>query len=244
MKKTDKKHTFCPPKVSGKALPPISPKRKGRKISLALIAVVMFLLVAILAISHRPAAFDPPTAQAKQISPYLTHELLPTFYDHIQRAEPFELEITENGMNEIITHLGWPKNFKELTIDTPQTLFTDNVITLMAPVSSNAAQILLTICLCPAVDDNGLMTLKMEKVQIGAVTITPLAKFISNKMYQDRLDKESVDANDIRAKIAASLFADTSFDPVFKFDNNRFRIKKIAIGLHKTILGIEPLTDN
>ena len=85
-------------------------KRYWLLIDLALGALILALLF------YKPARYKPsdtiPTNnRQKEISPYLTNELLPELYNSAQRDEPFDLEIIQKGINETITRLKFPQEF-------------------------------------------------------------------------------------------------------------------------------------
>jgi len=52
---------------------------------------------------------------------------------------------------------------------------------------------------------------------------------MAKKMYQERLETVPVDTDDIRAKVAASLLAGESFDPVFQVEDKRVRLKALRL---------------
>jgi hypothetical protein len=71
------------------------------------IAVIVFALLL-----HRPAYYKPlDFADSKEVSLYLTNQLLPELYNGAQRQEPFNLVVTQSGINDIVAHFKWPQDF-------------------------------------------------------------------------------------------------------------------------------------
>jgi len=78
------------------------------------------------------------------------------------------------------------------------------------------------------------------KVKVGAMNITPLAKMMAKKMYEQRVAAISIDTKTVQTKIAASLLNDEPFEPVFEIDDKKVRIEKITIAKEKLLLRLVP----
>ncbi|GAH89511.1 unnamed protein product, partial [marine sediment metagenome] len=109
-------------------------KRKKRKfkkrywllIDLA-IAIVIFALLL-----HKPGRYKPPEyTDDKLVSPYLTNILGPAIHNGAQREEPFELVVTQKGINEIIAWSKWPKESEGVRFSAPVVFFVPDRIELM-----------------------------------------------------------------------------------------------------------------
>lgn len=88
---------------------------RRRCILLAEFAIVILLLFLLL---YRPAAYKRPAAsdfQNTYVSQYLTNVLLPQIYNGVQREKPFEIIVTQDGINEIITSSQWPKQVESIS---------------------------------------------------------------------------------------------------------------------------------
>ena len=77
--------------------------------------------------------------------------------------------------------------------------------------------------------DEGLLSIGVETVKIGAMNITPLAKMIARQKYQEYLETVPTDTTDIRAQLAAALLNEESFEPVFEVEDKWVRLKTISI---------------
>ena len=208
-------------------------------IDLVVVAVVLTLLL------HRPGRYAPADIDSfdhdpNQVSPYLTHELSPQFYNGAQRGEPFELVITQEGINEIVAGWGWPRVSQGAMLYAPAVLFVPNSVVLMGTVSIKGIEFIVTIGLAPKINEDGLADLRITEVKVGAMDITPLAKLIAKKMYAKRIDTVHVDTKAIETKIAASLLNGESFEPVFKVEKQKVRIEKITVEKEKLTARLVP----
>ena len=95
----------------------------------------------------------------------------------------------------------------------------------------------------PTLDGQGLLNLQVSKVKVGALNITVLARVMAKKMYSQKLAATDVDTEDWRARIAASLLNDESFEPVFEIGNRKVRVEKITIIREKLAIRLVPVCD-
>ncbi|MFC1634667.1 hypothetical protein ACFL5Z_07470 [Planctomycetota bacterium] len=208
-------------------------------IDLVVVAVLLTLLL------HTPSRYTPADIDSfdhdpGQVSPYLTHELSPQFYNGAQRGEPFELVITQKGINEIVAGWGWPRMSEGALLYAPAVLFVPNSVVLMGTVSIKNVEFVVTIALEPKINEEGLANLRVTEVKVGAMNITPLAKLVAKKMYAKRINTAHVDTKAIEAKIAASLLNGESFEPVFEVDKRKVRIEKIDVDKEKLTARLIP----
>jgi hypothetical protein len=210
-------------------------------IDLIVAAVILGLIL------YKPAHYDPlEIAPTREVSPHLTNELLPQLYNNAQLDEPFDLVVTQKAINDIVARGNWPMHSEGTTLSAPAVLFVPGSVVLMGTATLKGVDFVVTIALTAHVDPNGLLNLKVAKVKVGAMNITLLAKLVAKEMYQKRVGLLPIDKADIRAKIAASLLNDESFDPVLDltdlFDGQRteVRIEKVAIEHQKLTLRLVP----
>ena len=224
-------------------------KRKKRKfkkrywllIDLA-IAIVIFALLL-----HKPVRYKPPEyTDDKLVSPYLTNILGPAIHNGAQRDEPFDLVVTQKGINEIIAWSEWPKEAEDVRFSAPVVFFAPESIELMGTANMKGVDLVISIVAKPRLDKEGLLNLHVAKVKIGAMNITPVARIIAKRMYAQRLATVPIDTEDLGAKIAGSLLNDEPFEPVFDIadifesENKKLRIEKITIQQEKLILRLVP----
>ena len=208
-------------------------------IDLAVAAVVFALLV------YRPGRYDPADFDSYgyeqgQVSPYLTHELSPQVYNNSQRGEPFDLVVTQSGVNEIVAGLGWPKFSEGIMLYAPAVLFVPGSVVLMITANIKGVELIITIELELKIDEQKMINLHVVKVKVGAVNITPLARMMGKKMYAERLAMLPVDTEALQTKIVASLLNEETFDPVFRVEDNKVRVEKITIYKEKLTARLVP----
>ncbi len=191
-------------------------------------------LVAILLLLHKPSRYNPappaePDPNGQQVDPYLHRDLWSKFYNGAQRQQPFEMVVLDQALNEAIAKLKWPQETGGITLFAPQVLFTPGRIILMGTTAVEGAEFVITIELGPRLDEQGKLNLVVDEVKVGAMPVTFLAKMTAKKMYKERLESAPVDMEDLRTKIAASLFNEDPFDPVLKVEDKWVRLKSLEL---------------
>lgn len=192
-------------------------------------AAVMLIiaLVAIILLRYRPAGYNPESGFENQVSPYLTNKLLPQFYNGMNRKEPFELVIEEKGINEAVTAVGWPQMFNGLVIETPTISFAPQRLELMAMVNYNGVNSVVTVDIKPRFDEKGLLNLEVDKVKMGALSITFVAKKIAKKMFDEQ--GPLIEPDNIFSLVLASLLADKPFIPEFELEGKTAKVDSIKL---------------
>ena len=204
------------------------------------VAVIVFLLLIYRPGSYNPLDYDSLGYEQGQVSPYLTHVLSPQFYNNSQLDKPFDLVVTQDGINEIVAGLGWPKFSNGVMLYSPAVLFVPGSVIIMATANAKGMELIITIELEPKIDEQKLLNLHVTKVKVGAVNITPLAKMVGKKMYAERFAAMPVDTEALQTKIVSSLLNEQPFDPVLEVENNKVRIKEITIQKGKLIAHFVP----
>jgi len=227
-------------------------KRKFKKrywllLDLALGIIILALLF------YKPARYRPPDNvpagnNQNQINPYLTNVLLPQLYNGAQLDEPFDLDINQKGINETISRYKWPRESDGVILSAPTVFFVPESIVLMGTANIKGAELVVTVVAKPRLDEEGLLHLQVDKVKIGAMNITPVAKLLAKRMYAERVGSVPVDLNDLRAKIAASLLNEEPFEPflnvrdIFDDVDKKVRIEKITITQKKLTIRLVPVS--
>jgi uncharacterized protein YpmS len=207
-------------------------------IDIAVAAIVFAMLL------YRPGRYKPTDSsnyRNGEVSPYLTNDLSPAIYNGTQRVEPFDVIITQDGLNDIIARGDWPMESEGILLYAPAALFIPGRLVLMGTADAKGVEFIVTIELEPTIDEEGLLNLQIAKLKVGAMNITPLAKIIAKKMYMQRISGVEIDSNAIQTKIAASLLTDEPFEPVFSIDEKKVRIEKITIEKEKLLAHLVPV---
>ncbi len=210
-------------------------------VSAVISAVVVIVFVLLF---HRPAYYKPlHFAGSREVSLYLTNELLPELYNGAQRQEPFNLVVTQSGINDIVARFEWPQKFGSIRFSAPMVFFSPGNIVLMGTVVMEGAEFVGTVVAEPSLDAEGLLNLQVASVKIGAVDITPLAKVLARRICQQQFAEAGIGAEDMQAQVAASLLDGEPFRPVFKIVDKKVRVEKIMIEQKKLTIRFVPVFD-
>jgi len=223
----------------------IRKKSRLKKLVLWILIDLTVLVIVIVSLLYRPGRYNPVDFDSYgyeqgQVSPYLTHELSPNLYNNSQRGEPFELEITQDGINEIVAGLGWPMYSEGVMLYSPAVLFVPGMVVLMGTADVKDVKLVITIEIEPKIDDQKMLNLHVAKVKIGAVNVTPFAKAMGKKMYTERLGVMDIDKEALQLKIIGALLNEETFEPVFKIEDNKVRIEKITVSNEKLTARLVP----
>jgi len=218
-------------------------KSKRKKLLIWLLVDILVAAIVIALLFHTPANYNPFVAEETdddRVHPYLTHDLMPQLYNGAQSQKPFEVSVSDQALNEAIAQARWPQHAEGATFDAPQVIFSPESITLMGTVDAEGAELVVTIEVAPRMDEQGLLSVGLQKVKVGAMNITPLAKAVAKKMYLERLETVPIDTEDIRTKIAGALLNEEAFEPVFKVEDKWVRLKGLTLYEGQFVLRFVP----
>ncbi len=208
----------------------INKKTKFKKYNCYWIPAIIAAIVILpyLLLSYKPAYSTPPQLiETEQVSPYLTHVLLPQFYNSVQRTEPFDMIIADCGINDIIARSQWPNEIAGFSFMAPKVFFVPDNIILVGTINTEKLEFVITIIAKPYLDNEGRLNLNVEKVKAGAMNITYMAKTIARKLYLSATGE--IDTNYLEGQIANSLLSGVPFEPLLEIDNKKARIEKIDL---------------
>ena len=219
-------------------------KDRKFKACLLLALPLVLVLLAFVLVTHRPEYYAPlRIADQQQISVYLSNYLMPTVYNNSQLDDPFEVIITEEGLNDIIARWRQPVQFNNITFTDPQAILTQSQIILMATAKTRFADPILTVRITPVINSFSQLNIHVDGVSLGTAGITTLTKSIGSKAFTDWLSFTGTEPNDIVAQVCRSLLNDEPFDPVFKVGDKSLRICKIKLEKKKITALLLPLPD-
>jgi hypothetical protein len=223
------------------------PKKSRRRkliiwlcVDLAVAAVVISLLLYKPAQYHPvmpPAATDP---NGQRVHRYLTHDLANTLYNGAQERRPFNMEVLDQRLNEAIAQTEWLQQSGGIQLSAPAVGFTPGRVLLMGTADIEGAGFVVTVEIDPQIMEDGRLNLVVEKVKVGAMNITLLAKMMARKMYRERVEAGDIDTEDWRTKIAASLLNGEPFEPVFLVEDKWVRLQSLDSTQGKLIAGFVP----
>jgi uncharacterized protein YpmS len=135
--------------------------------------------------------------------------------------------VLDEKLNEAIADQRWMS--EGVALAAPQVFFVPGRVILMGTADVEGAKFIVSIELSPRINEQGLLDLPVEKVKVGAMNITPLAKMMARKMYQEQVQTNAVDMENVGAKIAAALLNAQPFDPVVEVDDAWVRLKSLTL---------------
>jgi uncharacterized protein YpmS len=219
-------------------------KKKLYVLLIVSVAILVAAIVFFALLFHKPSYYKPlDLSGSKEVSIYLTHELGPELYNGAQLQEPFDLVVTQEGINDVIARYKWPQQLDGVAFSAPMVFFADDTVVLMGTVLMNGAEFVATITAKPGIDNEGLMNFNVASVKMGAVDITPLAAVLAQKIFRQRYADKVINTKDLRAKIEASLLNGEPFEPVFNIIDKKVRVEKITIEQKKLTICWVPVFD-
>ncbi len=211
----------------------------------AVLGIISAVVVIVFALFlHRPAYYKPlDFADSKEVSLYLTNQLLPELYNGVQLREPFDLVVTQSGINDTVAHFEWPQELGSVRISSPMVFFAPDSVVVMGTVVMEGAEFVGTVVAEPSLDAEGLLNLQVVSVKMGAVDITPLAMVLARRICQQQFAAHGIDEDDVQVQVAASLLDGKPFKPVFKIEDKKVRVEKITIEQKKLTIHLVPVFD-
>ncbi len=206
------------------------------------VVLFAFLLAVLFAfLLHKPGYYSPPVVISDcQVSPYLSNILAPQFYNSVQRQEPFDLILTEEAINDIIVRGEWPKKTDGITFSAPQVYFVSNKIILTGAIGIKGIELVVTMVGESKIDEQGFLNLPIEKVKVGALSVTALAKAITSEIYRRHLADSDAETETIENRIIATLLGNVGFEPIWEIDNRKVRINHIDSKPEKLTISFVP----
>jgi uncharacterized protein YpmS len=218
-----------------------------KKLYLLLIVAVAALVAAIVFFAllfHKPSYYKPLNLSgSREISVYLTNKLLPELYNGLQLQEPFELVVTQSGINDIIARFKWPQEFGGVEFSSPMLCFSADTVVLMGTVSLDGTELVATVMAEPKLDAEGLLNMNVVSVKFGAVDISPLAAVLAKRICQQRYEDKNLDTQNLWNKMVISLLNGRPFEPAFKLEDKKVRVDKIKIEQKKLTIHLVPVPD-
>lgn len=202
----------------------------------AVIALV-FVLVLVL-FTNKPGRYKPFREKGTDlVSPYLTHQLVPEFLEKVQLEKPFEMVIGQEGVNDIVSRIGWFNDSSEVTVFAPSIVFGEGVFYIMATVEVAGVDTVVTIIAKPVIEDKKIV-FNLKKVKFGSMPMTGVAKRIVRKMIDEQMGEVGEDST--QKRFWRSLLDNAPFDPTFEVYDTKIMITDVKFSEEKLVVMIVP----
>lgn len=189
--------------------------------------------------NYTPRAYRPVEPEnPDQISPYLTHELGPDFFNNIQLDEPFDLLVRQDGLNDIISSEQWGEDLGDFTFTDPMVILTDNTIYLMATLSYKGVSSVITIIATPTMDAGGDICLNIQSVRMGTLPVTKLVTFVAQKAFDQSGD--CFEGEEDIEQMLDAIIRNEPFEPVFELSGHKARITEFSLSAGLLTLRFQP----
>ncbi len=222
---------------------PAGKKNKALYIVYTVVAGIFVLLgCVVFMVTTVPKYYQPLQLEnSNEVSKYLTNYLAPEIHNNSQLDEPFEIVITQQGLNDIVARSLWPITVNNLTVSGPAVVLSQGQIILMATVKYGRIRSVLTIIMSPKIDADGLLSMNLGKAKAGVFDITTFAKQLSRKIITTYLGE--VEGNKWANNISAAMIENKPFDPVFEAYDRPVRLTGIEISKGQAALRLTPQVD-
>lgn len=177
---------------------------------------------------YEPSAYLPQSPDnPRQVSPYLTHKLGPDFFNQVQLDEPFNLEIEQAGLNDILSRMPWPQPLGDAAFSSPLIVFNSGVIYMMGTLEYKGISSVLTIRAEPLMTDDKQVNLNIQSIHLGMLPVTRLVSKLANKAFADNLP--AFEGEPEAEQMVRGILQNGPFDPVFKINSHKVRISEFSL---------------
>lgn len=207
-------------------------------LSLSAIAAGICIGVCIL-LCYTPKAYKPDLMRnTDHPRLYLSHELAPRFFNQIQQNEPFELLISQPGLNEIINQLNWPQLIGDMSFSDPYIIISDQSILLMGTLTYEGVSSVLSITLFPTINADGTMNMNIQSVRLGMVPVKNLITKLAQMAFDD--NQHYFEEDPKVGETIQAIINNEAFDPIFWFPEQWIRISDVSLGKGSLKLKLAP----
>jgi len=176
----------------------------------------------------------PDDAYASQ---YLTNYILPQLLNKSQYNQPFDLVISETGINDIVVRHVDANSLRQSNLSNLSVTFKKDRILLTGKTVYCGLNFIITIVFKPYIGREGYFFLKVSKIQAGRSRIPFIVGTIKRKILQELAG--FLNSLDI-ADSTEALFNSHRIEPVFSVNHQKLRIGKITIQNKELVISFLP----
>ena len=161
----------------------------------------------------------------EQVSQYLTNHILPELHNKSQYDQPFDLVLSEQGINDIIARHVDSNSLQQSGLSDLSVVFKKGRILLIGKTVYCGLDFIITIILKPYIDKEGYFFLKASKIQAGQSRVPFIGEAVKRKILRELTNF----LNENIADSTEALLNSRRIEPVFSLNHRRLRIDKITI---------------
>lgn len=212
-------------------------KTVGWLISLAFFLLLLWFVGLFRTPGHYRITNPPADAYASQ---YLTNYILPQLLNKSQYDQPFDLVISEEGINDIIVRHIDANSLRQSNLSNISVTFTKKRILLTGKTVYCGLDFIITVVLKPYINRKGYFFLKVPKIQAGTSRIPFAVSAARERILQELAGF----LNDLDiADSTEAVLNSRRIEPVFSINHRKLRINKITIQDKELIIHFLPGQD-
>lgn len=213
-----------------------SPKNSKIKIFIAASLIFLFLTW-LIGLFETPSNFRPVRlASDANMSQYLTNYILPQLYNELQLNQPFNLSISQDGINDIIVRQIDVDTLKRANLSDFSVTFIKKMVLLTAKTKYSGFNFIMTLVLKPAIDKNGYFTLDNSQIYAGQSRIPYSSRAIKRKIVEGLTGF----VNNLKINDFNQPLLDNKIEPVFSLNRQKHRIDKITVLDNELVIHFQP----
>lgn len=201
------------------------------------LAVILWFVGLFRTPAHYRIIRPPDDAYASR---YLTNYILPQLLNKSQYNQPFDLVISETGINDIIVRHIDANSLRQLNLSNLSVAFTKGRVLLTGKTVYCGLDFIITIVLKPYINREGYFFLKVPKIQAGRSRIPFAVSAAKARILQELAG--FLNNLDI-ADSTQALFNSRRIEPVFSINHRKLRIDKISIQNKELLIHFLPQQD-
>jgi hypothetical protein len=189
--------------------------------------IILLLVLWFVGLFRTPSYYRPvkPIADGN-MSQYLTNYILPELNNKSQYGQPFDLVISEAGINDIIARHIDANSLRQANLSDLSVAFRKGRILLTGKTVYYGIDFIVTLVLKPYIDKEGYFLLKGSQIEAGQSRIPFAGEAVKRKVIEGLV--RFINNLDIGDFNEASL-DNRKIEPVFSINHRKHRIEKITV---------------
>ncbi|MFA6186327.1 MAG: hypothetical protein WC770_03820 [Phycisphaerae bacterium] len=209
------------------------PKRQRReqyikRASLFALAFIVFLIALwIIDLFKTPANFRKvKPIQGEHISLYLSNYIMPELHNKSQYNEPFDLVLSQAGVNEILARHIDPNTLAKVGLSDLSARFKKGEIVLTAKTNYKGFNFIVSMTIEPRIDKNEKLVPGIGNFEVGRSSLPFVAGVIKKKIINSLSENFNAEKNN---EFINTVLTTGKIDPVFNINHSKLRIEKITV---------------